>query len=441
MVIMINNKLLSFYERIKETDIIPGILLYAVILSNAYIMTYSVFVSLASIILLLIYRRKDKSYWCKPLIYFAFLFPMIIIGFATSMIHNSALTQRDYLRDIFYLSQSASFYFSGILFGACFASNRIWFKRYLYLSSFVLLLCNTAIFVLGGSFKFDAIREAYLHGMETIAIAMFISTIDIVDRKKSKNRKDLLLAIGVLITCIFQFVISFSRTGIILVFAFYSIYIFGKKNKILIFSYLGVLVLIVGMFILSLNIEIPYLSIYAKKIYGSLSEISINHNWDNYKERTQNWRGYELEMALKMMLNSDVGTILFGKGYGAAVQLSYSQPIDNLTYINLPIIHNSYAGLLVKTGVVGILLVLAAYSAPYLLIINSKSDLDYSSLCISIFVYIVIAQCFVMGTFSSCEFGMPVMFYSLFLFVLDKEKQTKTTETIENTIGEVITNG
>jgi hypothetical protein len=72
------------------------------------------------------------------------------------------------------------------------------------------------------------------------------------------------------------------------------------------------------------------------------------------KDVLLNWRAYEAMMGLQMWLQGGWNTILFGHGFGANIGLGLEVKLDNVIVDEVPLVHNGYIYLLVKTGIVGL---------------------------------------------------------------------------------------
>jgi hypothetical protein len=66
-----------------------------------------------------------------------------------------------------------------------------------------------------------------------------------------------------------------------------------------------------------------------------------------------NYRGYETMKAIEQYQKGNLGQLVFGQGFGTLVDIEGYYVMENTTLI--PIFHNGYAYILLKTGILGLL--------------------------------------------------------------------------------------
>ena len=161
-------------------------------------------------------------------------------------------------------------------------------------------------------------------------------------------------------------ILYFSRTMIIAaIILWISIQGYTKitKTTIKILGMLLVLVLCFYAYLFSIKIERDKsgISSFFYKIKIAPSEIlntKIDRN--NHKDLWDHWRGYEAKRAFALM-EDNPSSFVYGCGYGSLVNLKFWAPLSNdrkgMKYISE--LHNGYAFVLYKTGILGILIYLA----------------------------------------------------------------------------------
>lgn len=125
---------------------------------------------------------------------------------------------------------------------------------------------------------------------------------------------------------------------------------FISKYKIVgVYIFGIILIVITGAIIIMLSGD----NFLAEKMRNSITEMFIQ-SFEDYESVIHNWRAYELYEAIKTFMNGGVFNKLFGFGFGKTVYLEYEMIMSLLTISEIPIFHNGFAYILIKTGVLGI---------------------------------------------------------------------------------------
>ena len=189
------------------------------------------------------------------------------------------------------------------------------------------------------------------------------------------SKKTLYIFIAILSFSSFLYL---SRTNfiqfIILFIAIKGYFVLNKKSMAIIFSFL--IVVFSG-----------YAAIYYSKpqrtgkgIEAFLYKIKIaplepfktKINKDDWKDFNDNYRSYENILTFKQVTYEGDSTILFGKGLGSTINLGREVWSNDGAYIQyIPILHNGFATIFLKSGLIGVLLLLLFI---YLLLKQKKSE-------------------------------------------------------------------
>jgi O-antigen ligase len=177
-----------------------------------------------------------------------------------------------------------------------------------------------------------------------------------------------------------SFFLSFSRTGLIsLILLVFSILGFvGRINLRAIFS-IGLLIFGIIFILTTPEDEV---GTFRSKIARSGKEIAVS-DYENMNDINRNWRGFETYRALDTFMSGNLSQKILGQGFGALVDLGFTMTLGEVEYSKIPILHNGYAYILVKTGLIGILCYVFFY---YILIKHSfkfKNSIDQEHIFLS----------------------------------------------------------
>ncbi len=155
-------------------------------------------------------------------------------------------------------------------------------------------------------------------------------------------------------------VLSLSRTVILVLAAGWVLSINRRRLLAKLASkgglgFAGLGVLLVGaLTLMSSSTHNP--GFFLDKILHTTSEVEIQH-YDTFQEINDNWRGFEAYRAFRTYDLLSAREKVMGGGLGTLVDLGFAMPLsptESLQFI--PITHNGYAYILIKTGFLGIAL-------------------------------------------------------------------------------------
>jgi len=325
---------------------------------------------LAIIIFMIIPFDKELNYNST----FKLLTPVILlllIGLLSGPSYGNNVN-RDYYRDIFYYSKVIIFFL-----GSVFATR--------YLQSFDVFLKYFAIFIVCSSVKhllaialnFHHFDSLYLYrnatGHEDMNEVIFLSIC--LSRYFNKDFKSLIpevkpfLIITIVLVSL-SFLAYLSRTMIIdflIITLFLSNKInirevFSKRNLHIFYTIIIITCLfsLVNLFV-SLSSSNTLIDTIVEKFKGIPNEVFWNpkENSSASIEDIQNqWRGYEAYQGIVKFESGNSLQKMFGYGFGTLVDLHLTIKLANADYEQIPVLHNGYVFLLVKSGIFGLLLYL-----------------------------------------------------------------------------------
>jgi hypothetical protein len=100
---------------------------------------------------------------------------------------------------------------------------------------------------------------------------------------------------------------------------------------------------------------IVLLDSFVQKTANTSSEVNV-HSYETYQDINSNWRGFEASRAAKTYAEFGDTEKLFGGGFGTTVDLGFAMRLLVDYFQFVPILHNGYMELLVKTGFLGLTL-------------------------------------------------------------------------------------
>lgn len=124
-----------------------------------------------------------------------------------------------------------------------------------------------------------------------------------------------------------------------------------KYKKIGVYMFGMVIIIIVTVIVILLSGD----NFLAEKMRNSLTEMFIQ-SFDDYDSVIHNWRAYELFEAIKAFMNGGLLDKFLGYGFGKTIYLEFELIMPLLTISEIPIFHNGFAYLLIKTGLLGVAL-------------------------------------------------------------------------------------
>jgi O-antigen ligase len=239
---------------------------------------------------------------------------------------------------------------------------RITFFRILLLGGFIIAAVHIFKFILDPKLLTQDIASMRLYAMnpnvDLVSIALTIGLF------RKKLRLDslfprLLPWYVVIPILIISFVLSFSRTGLVMLFVM-TVAITGLIGKLTIKSILVFLIFVITFSVIILTTPRDDVKTFRGKIARSVREV-VAKEYTDYRDITINWRGHETWKALETFRSGNVRQKIVGHGFGALVDLDMTMILAGEEFTEIPILHNGYAYILVKTGIIGIICYLLYY--------------------------------------------------------------------------------
>ncbi|OGW34718.1 MAG: hypothetical protein A2X58_13295 [Nitrospirae bacterium GWC2_56_14] len=163
---------------------------------------------------------------------------------------------------------------------------------------------------------------------------------------------------GTALLCLASVTLSFSRTlwVAVMVVGFTALFVAGLRNVMRWAILLGCMALITAA---TSDIDVEgsapeeAITTFRGKIINSLQELKVA-DYTTFEEVNMNWRGFESYCALQSYLSGSTLERIVGKGFGTDIDIGFTMTLNDEEFDFIPILHNGYLYLLVKTGLIGL---------------------------------------------------------------------------------------
>ena len=317
------------------------------------------------------------------------LFPVFLL-IAIGMLAGIRNSRIDFYRDIFIFSKNIFYLLIGIALSR-FIKNMRDFFRYFLLLGFCASLLHLGTIAMNFNSGLSLVQIRRLAGLSNSLEALMISfCIASFISKSFKSVIGPLNGIGKLMFIVIStsFVLYFSRTMIVMVAvvcAFLINIIFIRKflskqnlrllRPALVFSSL-IYIAYIGALFFPENSPIHTLAVKFRNIPDEVSWDAKRNLGSTREEIQANWRGYEAYQGLQKFKDGNTTQKVFGFGFGSRVNLDLIMKLSGEDYETIPVLHNEYVMLLVKSGIFGLLLYLMfIYQFRFRSISNNQANL------------------------------------------------------------------
>lgn len=346
---------------------------------------------------------------------------IILIGSIVGVIYLLLNTYniRDYMRDIILVISPIIY----ILFGLYLSRNKILDKMCIYKAYVYSGIIISIIHIYSILTNFNLIREGINNrGVSgrgsSITIIAIIILLFIDNNGKKMIIKNSIIRSGIIFFLIMSFIFYFSRTDFALLIGFLVIFLFVRKSinpKEIIKKIVGICIIIAV--VLSI-VPKKTMNEFIYKLSRSSNEISYNSDDWTWEKINNDWRGYEVYRSKYEFTKGNVTNKFCGFGFGKNVDLGIQIKLGDTMFSRIPILHNGYYYILLKTGILGLALYLIFLVKLFIKnlknIINERNIFESKLICgsiIGLFIstYVVaglynkegtIAYCLLLGYFN-----------------------------------------
>lgn len=164
---------------------------------------------------------------------------------------------------------------------------------------------------------------------------------------------------------------------------------------------------------------------FVLKIENTLVELSIKTDWSRYENIVQNWRGYEVFVALNQFNNFSLLQKIIGSGFGTLVPVKYTNLVGvPLGSGGIILLHNGYYTLLVKTGIFGLLCYLMFFCKLIFLSIKKYFDNAMTSIVLLVISIITLISTYTTtGIFKRSYSFVTLIFIGFLIFTLSRKRK------------------
>jgi hypothetical protein len=261
------------------------------------------------------------------------------------------------LKDVWYLSKIPLFFIIGFLIASKIRDIEKFLELYVAFSVIESLLFLARFFLFSrpaADENFELSHEAGLANLVTVFVLplMFRKDVNFIFFKGT------LIKSVVVTTMVATIALSYSRAYLFCsILAILSTLGFFRNIRRILLS-LSVVVVLGGATFAVLPSSSGGSITFQSKIMNTFTEINFT-DASNVVAIIHNWRGFEAFMALREFYNASILEKIFGRGYGATVDLGMYIPMSStMVYRYLPTLHNGYFYIVGKYGLVGVLLYL-----------------------------------------------------------------------------------
>jgi hypothetical protein len=306
---------------------------------------------------------------------FDLIIPLLII-FLLGLFGISHHERRHILRDMAYALTPVALLITGFWISDN-KKMQSYFFRVLLFGGFIIALAHLSKLVIQPElFTTDIKTIRYEAANPSVDLVTLALLIGLFGKKLGliKLFPRLLPDYLVLPVLMLSFIFSFSRTGLV-IFLVLSAAITGLIGKINLKAITLVLVFIIAFLVLIMTTPRDDVETFRGKIARSFREVVVRE-YTRYRDININWRGHETWLAMKMVKSGTLWQKMAGHGFGSVVDLNMTMILAGEEFTEIPILHNGYAYILVKTGILGLL----CYAVFYLILLfrsRCKGDQPY----------------------------------------------------------------
>lgn len=340
-----------------------------------------------------------------------------LIGIIMSFYNNIECNTYEIIRFSFYLLAPVIYFYFGYII---YKDNSIHtILKTICVAGIINILQVFANFIVNFTnfgLDYETFRMSKKNLTDLTVIMFFILVLKNKDISIFSNRKDKVILLFDTIILI----ITFSRTHWLYVFIgciIYCLFFVELKKNIKIILMISVVVCFSMIIIYSNDFLYEVFSNFTNKLLYSIEEVSTEQEWSEY-EINNSWRGFEIYQAKQQFIKGDFFQKIFGFGCKGCWMGKYSKLVDpNSTSEYIPVLHNGYYGMLMYTGIIGLIIYVGFFIRQIKLILKIKNKDFICVLYMIVLIGCMVTTYIVMGIVSSTS----MVIYNCIFMAIFKE--------------------
>jgi len=154
-------------------------------------------------------------------------------------------------------------------------------------------------------------------------------------------------------------ILSYSRIFVVILLIL-VLSLLGYLERIKLRAVLVGVLLVISFYGLMISAPQNDTTSFLGKLARIFDELKVT-DYSNMQDINDNWRGYETYRALATFSSGETWQLFTGQGFGALADLGLYMKLAGEYYSYIPVLHNGYAYILLKTGILGLILYLIFY--------------------------------------------------------------------------------
>lgn len=346
---------------------------------------------------------------------------IFVIGFFHGVLNG---LNRDFLRDIWIFFKPIYLIYFGSILAAIYVGTEKKVLQIIVIAGFISALYHFFEIITVPKFwkiPLHAIRDVTRRASLIEALSLGLILYAILKREIHIFKTRYMLVFGSLI--LLSILLFVSRTMFLILFIycgfFFNYFRFSLKASV-------VALIVVGLlgFIFSLPKQSQDTSMgrLISKIQKSPSELLFSENDANNKQSiNEYWRGYEAYRAISQTVKNGPLAITFGNGFGSLVDLKIIMRLGNSDFRYIPKIHDGYAQLFFKTGIVSVILyaifLFFFYTSSVKVITYDKNLIVFKKIILASLITLLLTTSTISGIYNDSSLD-SVLILMVFCFVL-----------------------